>query len=171
MKDDGTTRYVQGSSAGCAYPMVVVLDNVRSGHNVGAVFRMADALGVARVCLCGITAQPPHLAIRKTALGAEEMVPWRYAATVGEALTALQEEGYRIVCVERTSAALPLDLSMEGLLDGPTAFVFGHEVWGVSEEALGLADACVEIPQYGHKKSMNVSTCVAIVAWEWRRRR
>ena len=150
--------------------LVFVLDNIRSGHNVGAAFRIADAFAIERIYLCGMTPTPPHREIRKTALGAEETVPWQYTATTEQALTSLHEEGYQCLAVEQTNASVPLDRFVADT-SKPLAFIFGHEVWGVSPQALEQADACLVIPQYGKKKSLNVATCIAITAWEWTRGR
>lgn len=152
-------------------PLVIVLDNIRSGHNVGAAFRIADAFSIEKIYICGITPTPPHREIRKTALGAEETVAWEQTPTVTAALSALQEQAYHIIGIEQTAHSLPLDLAASNHRHTPTALVFGNEVWGVSEEALAFADTCLEIPQYGKKKSLNVATCIAIVTWEWTKRR
>lgn len=148
-------------------PLVIVLDNVRSGHNVGATLRISDAFLIEKVYLCGITPQPPHREIRKTSLGAEESVAWSHANKTSELLHQLKEQGYLIVAVEQTDASVPLhQLPPPQTSERPYALVFGHEVFGVSDEALALVDTCIEIPQHGTKHSLNVATCIGIVVWE-----
>lgn len=145
-------------------PLVVVLDNIRSGLNVGSAFRTADAFAVAEVLLCGITARPPHREIMKTAIGATETVSWRYFEGVKEALQELKGKGYRILAVEQTDESRPLQ-ALNIQAGQPYALVFGNEVRGVSEEALPLVDGAVEIPQVGTKHSLNVSVCLGILCW------
>ena len=151
-------------------PLVLVLDNVRSAHNVGAVFRLADAFAVNHIYLCGITPTPPHRDIRKTALGAENTIPYTHTATVIDALIQLQKENYLLYCVEQTPQAQPLQSITQKDKNKPTALIFGHEVWGVSKEACQLAPQHLHIPQYGKKKSINVATCIAIVTWYWQQK-
>jgi tRNA G18 (ribose-2'-O)-methylase SpoU len=146
-------------------PVVVVLDNIRSMHNVGSVFRTADAFLVKGIYLCGYTPQPPHRDIHKTALGATETVEWKYFATTAEAVRALKEEEYRVVAVEQTVGSVPLP-EFSANLSGPLGVVFGNEVTGVGEEALALCDGSVEIPQWGMKHSLNISIAAGIVLWE-----
>ncbi len=147
------------------FPVWIILDDVRSMHNVGSAFRTADAFNGAGICLCGYTPQPPHRDIHKTALGATETVPWQYAQQVSQAITRLKEEGYQVWAVEQAHNSIALqDISFD-----PTdkiALVFGNEVSGVSEEALALCDGCIEIPQWGTKHSLNISVTVGIVLWE-----
>ena len=150
-------------------PLVVVLDNVRSQHNVGAVFRTADAMRIERVVLCGICCCPPNQEIHKTALGAEESVDWQYFKDTKEAVQALQAEGYTVYAVEQAHDSLTLEevaesLSAEGGLNG-TAVVLGHEVFGVQQEVVDICTQCIEIPQYGTKHSMNVSVTAGIVMY------
>jgi len=146
-------------------PVVIVLDNIRSQNNVGSVFRTADAFRLESLCLCGITAVPPHREIHKTALGATESVDWRYFETTVEAVKALKTAGYRIVAVEQTRQSTLLHQfcteSGEKL-----AFIFGNEVNGIGEEVLAIADASIEIPQFGTKHSINISVAVGIVIWD-----
>lgn len=149
--------------------LILLLDNVRSGHNVGAAFRLADAFGVDELYLCGITATPPHREIRKTALGAEETVTWHHVEKATDAMTLLKKKGFHCVAMEQTAQSLPLEKLTSEQRKRPTLLIFGHEVWGVSQEALQYADECFEITQYGQKKSLNVSTCMAIATWEWRK--
>ncbi len=147
-------------------PLVVVLDDVRSLYNVGSVFRTCDAFRVEAVCLCGITACPPHPEIHKTALGGEDSVAWRYYATAVEAVEALRDEGYYVYAIEQVEGSTKLqDLRTT---DGERyAVVFGNEVKGVHQEVVDRCDNCLEIPQHGTKHSMNVSVTAGIVIWEF----
>ena len=143
-------------------PVVVVLDNVRSLSNVGAVFRSADAFRIGAVFLCGITACPPHREIHKTALGADETVPWRYFETTEAACQELQSMGYKIYAVEQVESSVLLqDFKAEPRM----AFVMGNEVEGVGEGVLPYCTAALEIPQEGTKHSLNVSVCSGIIMW------
>ena len=146
-------------------PVVLVLDNVRSLHNVGAVFRTADAFGLEKIWLCGITGRPPQREITKTALGSEESVAWEYAAETTAAVAALREAGYLVVAVEQTtgSVALPQFNPAPGR---PVALVMGNEVFGVDDAVLALCDLAVEIPQFGTKHSLNVSVTVGVLVWD-----
>lgn len=147
-------------------PLVVVLDNVRSMHNVGAVFRTADAFIVKKIILCGITPQPPHREIHKAALGATESVDWIYEKSISEALQNLKKENYRIIGIEQTSnSEIIMDYQIEK--NSNYALVLGNEVDGLSDEALSLYDTFLEIPQLGTKHSLNVSVCGGIVMWEF----
>lgn len=149
--------------------VVVVLDNVRSLHNVGAVFRSCDAFGVESLLLCGITGTPPHPSVDKVALGATASVHWRYYPTTKEALHCLSAANYWLVAVEQTKESRFLHALGHGngeFLAKKRAFIFGHEVYGVDKEALALADEKIEIPQMGAKRSLNVSVSVGIVLWE-----
>jgi tRNA G18 (ribose-2'-O)-methylase SpoU len=158
-------------------PLVVVMDNIRSMHNVGSVFRTADAFLIAGICLCGFTPQPPHRDIQKTALGATESVDWLYYENTISAVEALKEQGYKVFAIEQTKGSKSLEnfktyLSNASNTDAnkesnkAVAFVFGNEVEGVSEEVLAICDGAVEIPQYGMKHSLNISVAAAIVLWE-----
>lgn len=146
-------------------PIVIVLDNVRSLHNVGSAFRTADAFRVDKIYLTGITGQPPHREIQKTALGATESVNWEYYKNVGELVQNLKSEGYTLVIIEQTSESLALQ-EFTPASDGKYCLVFGNEVNGVSEEVIEHAHLAIEIPQSGTKHSINVSVCVGIVVWE-----
>lgn len=145
-------------------PVVVVLDNVRSLSNVGAVFRSADAFRVGEIFLCGITACPPHREIHKTALGADETVRWRYFPTTQAACEVLKSMHYTIVAVEQVDNSVMLQ---NFKMSTHTAFILGNEVDGVSEETLPFCDSAVEIPQVGTKHSLNVSVCAGIIMWEY----
>ena len=144
-------------------PVIVVLDNIRSMHNVGSVFRTADAFLVRALYLCGYTPQPPHRDIHKTALGATETVDWRFFASTVEAVVELKAAGYRVFAVEQAEGSVALPVFGE---TGPLAVVFGNEVSGVGEEALALCDGAIEIPQWGMKHSLNISIAAGIVLWE-----
>jgi tRNA G18 (ribose-2'-O)-methylase SpoU len=150
-------------------PFVLVLDNIRSAHNVGSAFRTADAFAVEKIVLCGITATPPNREIAKTALGATESVAWEYAESNVEVVQKLKADGYVIVALEQAEGSVLLnEFSVHS--DAKYAFVFGNEVFGVDEKLFALADACVEIPQFGTKHSLNISVSVGIVLWEsWRK--
>jgi 23S rRNA (guanosine2251-2'-O)-methyltransferase len=150
---------------GKKFPFVVVLDNVRSQHNIGSAFRSADAFAAESVILCGICATPPSAEIRKAALGAEESVVWSYYANTCEAVKELKEKGYRIVSVEQTENSISLDLFTPDT-DEKYAFIFGNEVKGVSQEVVDMSDFTLEIPQFGSKHSLNVSVSVGVVLWE-----
>ena len=145
-------------------PVTVVLDNVRSEMNVGSVFRTADAFLIERICLCGITPQPPKAEIHKTALGAEESVAWQYYSTTLAAVEQLKQEGYLICSIEQVHNSVSLD---QFVVDKGqrVAIVLGNEVKGVSQEVVDASDVCVEIPQYGTKHSLNVSVSIGIVLW------
>ncbi len=155
-------------------PLIVVLDNVRSLYNVGAVFRSADAFRIKAIYLCGITACPPDPEIHKTALGAEDAVAWRYFERAEDAVKALQENHYYCYAVEQVHGSVMLqdvgkdmlNAGMEGFdIDG-YAVVFGNEVKGVQQSVVNLCDAYLEIPQWGTKHSLNVSTAAGIVMWQ-----
>lgn len=146
-------------------PIALVLDNVRSAHNVGSAFRTADAFALQHVYLCGITAQPPHREILKTALGATETVDWSYHADVTDAIAELKSAGYHILAVEQVTGSCMLQ-DFQAVKDISIALVFGNEVDGVSDAALALVDGALEIPQLGTKHSLNVSVSLGIVVWE-----
>ena len=146
-------------------PVVVVLDNVRSALNVGSVFRTCDAFKISQIILCGITATPPNNEIRKTAIGAEQSVDYRYFKSTVQAVETLKSEGYKIIAVEQAEESVSLqDLKIENVQK--TALVLGNEVKGVDESVMTLCQQCVEIPQFGTKHSLNVSVSAGIVIWE-----
>ena len=151
-------------------PLVVVLDNVRSLNNIGSVFRTSDAFRVERICLCGITATPPHREIHKTALGAEESVAWSYHEDTVECVRKLKEDGYGIFAVELVDDSIKLGMEKRlPLIEKEArgvAIILGNEIEGVQEDVLPLCDGCLEIPQYGTKHSLNVSCAASIVIWE-----
>lgn len=147
-------------------PLVVVLDQVRSLHNVGSVFRSSDAFRVKEICLCGITAVPPHPEIHKTALGAEDTVSWSYYKNTEEAVEKLHSEGYTVLAIEQVENSIMLD-EFKPDVNKKYAVVFGNEVKGVQQTVVDLCDDCIEIPQYGTKHSLNVSVTAGIVIWEF----
>jgi len=145
--------------------VVLVLDNIRSAHNVGSAFRTGDAFRADRVYLCGICAAPPSAEIHKVALGAEQSMPWEHVDDTLALVKRLRAEGWTVVCAEQTEHALPLqDFRREP--GRRYALVFGNEVDGVRQDVVDEADLCVEIPQYGTKHSLNVSVSVGIVLWQ-----
>jgi len=146
-------------------PLVIVLDNVRSLHNVGSVFRTADAFCLERVCLCGITACPPSAEIHKTALGAEDTVAWKYFADTMDAVRELRDGGYTILAVEQVEGSLKLG-EFQPEPGKCYALVLGNEVKGVRQDVVDACDQALEIPQYGMKHSLNVSVTAGIVMWE-----
>lgn len=147
-------------------PVTVVLDNVRSMQNVGAFFRTADAFGVERIALCGITATPPARDIHKTALGAELTVPWHYCASTVACIEALHAEGYTVYAVEQVEGAAMLE-AFRPEPGRKYALVFGNEVDGVGQEAVDCCDGAIEIPQVGVKHSLNVSVSGGVVLWSF----
>ena len=180
-------------------PLIVVLDDVRSMYNVGSVFRTADAFRVEAIYLCGITAQPPHPEIHKTALGAEETVACQYFPTALDSVHALKQQGYTVYSIEQCEGSTPLQTlqtlpspSLQGgsgisanedtneqsnyslpagrVRGGSFALILGNEVKGVHQEVVDASDGCIEIPQYGTKHSLNVSTTAGIVIWEFAKR-
>jgi 23S rRNA (guanosine2251-2'-O)-methyltransferase len=147
----------------------IVLDNLRSQHNIGSVFRTADAFMAEEILLCGICATPPNREIHKSALGATESVKWRYFEHTADALLESRAEGYKIVLVEQTNQSI--DLAGFDYRGEPLALVFGNEINGVSDALLPLADLSVEIPQYGTKHSFNVSVSAGIVLYQLMQRK
>lgn len=146
-------------------PIIIVLDDIRSLHNIGSVFRTADAFLIEKIYLCGITATPPNKEINKTALGATETVAWEHFANVLEVIENLKKEGVTVLAVEQVENAVFLqDFKVEN--DKKYALVFGNEVFGVSQEAVALCDGCIEIPQLGTKHSLNISVSAGIVVWD-----
>ncbi|HKK11071.1 MAG TPA: RNA methyltransferase [Bacteroidales bacterium] len=146
------------------HPVVVVLDNIRSANNTGSFFRTSDAFAIEKIFLCGITASPPHRDIQKTAIGATNSVDWEYVKSTVLAVQELKAKGYQIISVEQCDGSLSLD-SYSVNDNIKTAYVFGNEVSGVSQEIIDLSDSCLEIPQWGTKHSLNVSVSAGIVLW------
>ncbi|HWZ02214.1 MAG TPA: RNA methyltransferase [Mucilaginibacter sp.] len=151
--------------AGEKFPVVVVLDNVRSMHNIGSIFRTSDGFAVEKICLCGITAQPPHREIEKTALGATQSINWEYYEDPVHAVEQLRADGYQIVAVEQAEDSTMLQ-DFEIVKGEKYVLVFGNEVNGVSEEVMKKIDACIEIPQFGTKHSFNIVVSAGIVLWD-----
>lgn len=147
--------------------IAVVLDNIRSAHNVGSAFRSSDAFKIDRIWLCGICATPPSAEIHKSALGAEDSVPWTYAADTLEAVRALKAEGYTVVSVEQTVRSVSLN-AFRPEPGTKYALVFGNEVDGVRQDVVDACDFSLEIPQWGTKHSLNVSVSVGVVLWHFR---
>ncbi len=143
-------------------PLVIVLDNIRSLHNVGSVFRTADAFLCEAIYLCGITAKPPHREIEKTALGATESVTWKYYKNTIDALDELKKNNFQIIAVEQAEEGEALE-NFTPSSNKRMAVIFGHEMFGVSEEVMQVVDAAIEILQYGTKHSLNISVCAGIV--------
>jgi len=147
-------------------PVAVVLDNVRSMHNVGSIFRTCDGFAVEQVCLCGITGQPPHREIEKTALGATQSIHWDYYSTPLEAVERLRQEGYNIIAIEQAEKSIMLN-EFKTETGRKYALVFGNEVNGVSDEVMQMIDTCIEIPQFGTKHSFNIVVSAGIVLWDF----
>ena len=147
-------------------PLVIVLDNVRSAHNVGSVFRTSDAFLVEKLCLCGITPTPPHKEIRKTALGASESVNWQHYAKSMECIQVLKAGGYHIISIEQADKAVMLH-DFNPQKDNKYALVFGNEVKGVEQEVVTASDTVIEIPQYGTKHSLNISVSSGVLIWDF----
>ena len=146
-------------------PLILVLDNVRSALNVGSAFRTADGFALTKIYLCGITAQPPHKAILKTAIGATESVAWEYCEDPLTAIEALKADGWQVLAIEQAENSTSLELYAPPL-DAKLAIVFGNEVSGVSDEVMEVVDGALEIPQFGTKHSLNIAVCVGIVVWD-----
>ncbi len=146
-------------------PVVIVLDNIRSMHNVGSTFRTADAFAIEKIYLCGITAQPPHREIHKTALGATESVQWEHVDDTNELTTRLKQEGFQIAAIEQADESISLE-EFQLVDQQKLALVFGNEVFGVNEKVVESADFCLEIPQFGTKHSLNVSVSIGVVLWD-----
>ena len=146
-------------------PLIIVLDDIRSLHNIGSVFRTSDAFLVEKIYLCGITAVPPNKEIHKTALGATETVTWEYAKDVLDVITKLKSEDVKVYSIEQTENAIMLD-DFQPESEAKYALVFGNEVKGVSQEAINVSDGVIEIPQLGSKHSLNISVSAGIVIWD-----
>ncbi|MCR9287114.1 MAG: RNA methyltransferase [Bacteroidetes bacterium] len=147
-------------------PIVLVLDNIRSGLNIGSAFRTADAFALEKIYLCGITVKPPHREILKTAIGATDSMDWVYYENTIDAIKALKKEGFQVLAVEQAEDSISLqNIDKEPFTK--TALVFGNEVKGVSNEVMKVVDGCVEVPQFGTKHSLNISVCLGIVVWEF----
>lgn len=147
-------------------PLILILDNIRSLNNIGSVFRTADAFLIKKIYLCGITAQPPHKDIQKTALGATDSVEWEYAENTLDVIEKLQAEGVFVAAIEQAELAVNLnDFSLQNELT--YALIFGNEVKGVKQKVVSASDAVIEIPQFGTKHSLNISVSVGVVVWDF----
>ncbi|HIT49272.1 MAG TPA: RNA methyltransferase [Candidatus Coprenecus stercoripullorum] len=146
-------------------PLKVVLDNIRSRHNIGSAFRSCDAFKVSGILLCGISSVPPSPEIHKSALGAEYSVDWEYRENTAEAVKELKAAGYRIISIEQTENSIPLGKFVPDFRNSRYAVIFGNEVHGVGQEVVDMSDIVIEIPQYGTKHSLNVSVAVGIVLY------
>lgn len=146
-------------------PFAIVLDNLRSCHNIGSVFRTSDAFRVEKILLCGITATPPNKEIHKSALGAENSVAWEYFPRTEEAIKLLKTDGYRIYAIEQVENSISLK-EFKPEIKNPVALVFGNEVKGIQQQIVNLCDGAVEIPQFGTKHSFNISVSAGIVLWD-----
>ena len=147
-------------------PLIIVLDNIRSLNNIGAIFRTCDAFSIESIALCGITACPPSTEIHKTALGAEDSVKWEYFDNTLKCVARLKEQGYTLCCLEQVMGSVMLQ-DFKPLRDGHYALVLGHEVNGVDQAVVDLCDVCIEIPQRGVKHSLNVSVSGGIAMWHF----
>ncbi len=151
------------------FPLIIILDGIRSLNNIGSFFRTADAFNVKKIYLCGITAQPPHRDIQKTALGATETVIWEYRESIVELVIELKKQGVFVCSIEQAEETLFLQNSLA--LDADKfAFVFGNEVDGVDQQVINLSDVIIEVPQFGTKHSLNVSVCAGVILWEFTKR-
>lgn len=147
-------------------PLIIVLDNIRSLNNIGSVFRTADAFLIKAIYLCGITATPPNQEIHKTALGAEYSVEWKYYKETTEAISDLKQQGYFIYSIEQVENSIMLD-NLKLDKSASYAVVLGNEVKGVDQKVIDMSDACIEIPQFGTKHSLNVSVTAGIIVWDF----
>ena len=149
-------------------PLIVVLDNIRSAHNVGSVFRTSDGLAIEKLYLCGITAQPPHKEITKAAIGATHSVEWAYVKNIEELILEMKDSGHLIIGIEQTDSSIDLDkFDYTHLAAKKAVLIFGNEVEGLSDAVLPLLDYAIEIPQFGTKHSFNVAVCAGMVLWSF----
>ncbi len=148
------------------HPCIIVLDNVRSALNVGSAFRTTDSFALEEIILVGITAQPPHREISKTAIGATESVSWKYMQTEAEVIDYLIEKGYKLLPIEQAAESTSLE-QYEVQSDEKVALIFGNEVKGVSQTFMDAAEDCIEIPQFGTKHSLNISVSIGIISWHF----
>jgi 23S rRNA (guanosine2251-2'-O)-methyltransferase len=168
--DELGRKTVQEFKQAAKNPIIGVLDNIRSMHNVGSVFRTADAFLIEGICLCGYTPHPPHRDIHKTALGSTETVDWIYFPTALEAVQQLQQRGYKAFAIEQAEGSISLE-KFHSDPDEKIAVVFGNEVEGVNNDVLKICDGSIEIPQFGMKHSLNISVAAGIIWWELVRHR
>lgn len=148
------------------FPLIIILNDIRSLNNIGSFFRTADAFNIEKIYLCGITAQPPHREIHKTALGATDTIEWEYRQHIGELVSELKQEGIAVCSIEQAEKTVLLQ-DIHALSDRKFALVFGNEVDGVDQAVIDASDYIIEIPQFGTKHSLNVSVCAGIVLWEF----
>jgi len=146
-------------------PVVIVLDNIRSQHNIGSIFRTADAFRIQCIHLCGITATPPNREIQKTALGATESVEWKYFPSTLDSINELKNAGYEIIAIEQAEGSINIK-EFESSKYKKIGIIFGNEINGVDDSIMEIIDQCIEIPQYGTKHSLNVSVAAGITIWE-----
>ena len=146
-------------------PIIIILDNIRSAHNVGSIFRTCDAFLISEIILCGITATPPNNEIRKTALGSTESVDWRYFDNIEEVVLNLKKEGFQIISIEQADKSLKLE-KFRPKKNEKYAFIFGNEIKGIDQKIIDISDDIIEIPQFGTKHSLNVSVSAGIVIWD-----
>ncbi len=151
------------------FPLIVILDSIRSLNNIGSFFRTSDAFNIEKIYLCGITATPPHREIQKTALGATESVNWEHRTNIIELIDELKKDGVKICSIEQAEKTTFLQ-DVPNLPNKKYALIFGNEVDGVNQEAIDLSDYIIEIPQFGTKHSLNVSVCAGVVLWEFAKR-
>lgn len=145
-------------------PITILLENIRSAHNIGSVFRTADSFLINEIILCGISAQPPNKDIRKTALGSSESVEWKYEKNIEVAIQKLKDEGNKIISVEQTTNSISLE-NFKPSKNSKYAIIFGNEVNGIEQRTIDLSDMAIEIPQYGTKHSLNISVAAGIIIW------
>jgi len=158
-------KSVEEFKASVKTPIILVLENIRSAYNVGSVFRTSDAFLVQAIYIIGYSAKPPHKEIKKTALGAEETVTWKYFKTTEDAIAELRQEGFNVYAAEQAEGSYKLNaIGFEA--DEKIAVVFGNEVTGVEQSTIALCDGCLEIPQLGMKHSLNIATAAGVVLWE-----
>lgn len=146
-------------------PVIIVLDNIRSQHNIGSIFRTADAFKIQSIHLCGITATPPNREIQKTALGATESVEWKYHQSTIKLVKELKQDGYYVVAIEQADESVNVN-DFKSNIYNKIALIFGNEVHGIDDDVMEICDGCIEIPQHGTKHSLNVSVAAGIVIWE-----
>jgi tRNA G18 (ribose-2'-O)-methylase SpoU len=146
-------------------PLIIILENIRSAYNVGSVFRTADAFLIEAIYIIGYSARPPHKEIKKTALGAEETVDWKYFKTTTEAIEELKHKKYKVFAVEQAEGSYELQ-TVSFAPKEKMAVIFGNEVTGVEQSTIHLCDGCIEIPQLGMKHSLNIATAAGVVLWE-----
>ncbi|MEO7308917.1 MAG: RNA methyltransferase [Chitinophagaceae bacterium] len=163
--DDLNRKTITEFKSAEKFPVIVVLDNVRSMHNVGSVFRTADGFLLQAIYLCGYTPKPPHRDIQKTALGATETVQWEAFETTMEAIKRLRQDGYKLLAVEQATQSIMLP-QINYSANEKLAIIFGNEVDGVEQDVIDRCDACIEIPQFGMKHSLNVSVAAGIVLYK-----